>query len=75
MSVNEAVKLIIKDSGRTQTWLVTRINNIDPCVHMNNSKLSASLTGKRKITADEFIALCKALEISPDLIADKVSER
>ncbi len=30
------------------------------------------LNGKRKITGDEFIALCKALEINPDSIAEMV---
>ncbi len=72
MSVNEAIKTVIDDSGRTQTWVVAKINAINPSLSMDKSKLSASLNGKRKISGDEFIALCKALEISPDTIADKV---
>jgi hypothetical protein len=36
------------------------------------NKLCSALNGKRKITGDEFIALCKALEINPDSIAEMV---
>lgn len=73
MSVSDAIKKVITYSGRTQTWLVSKVNAIDPQVNMSKTKLSASLIGKRKISADEFIALCKALEISPDLIVEQVS--
>ena len=72
MSVNEAIRNVIDDSGRTQVWVAAKINAINPSLNMDKSKLSASLNGKRKISGDEFIALCKALEINPDTIADKV---
>ena len=72
MSVNEAIKSAIDDSGRTQVWVANKINAINPSLNMDKSKLSAALNGKRKISGDEFIALCKALEIKPDTIADKV---
>ena len=72
MSVNEAIKSAIDDSGRTQVWVANKINAINPSLNMDKSKLSAALNGKRKISGDEFIALCKALEISLDTIADKV---
>ena len=71
MSVNEAIKSAIDDSGRTQVWVANKINAINPSLNMDKSKLSAALNGKRKISGDEFIALCKALEINPDTIADK----
>lgn len=74
MSVSGAIKKVIADSGRTQVWLVSKINAIDPQINISEVKLSASLTGKRKISADEFIALCRALEISPDLIAERVAD-
>lgn len=74
MSVSDAIKKVITDSGRTQVWLVSKVNAIDPQINMSKAKLSASLIGKRKISADEFIALCKALEISPDLIMERVAE-
>lgn len=35
-------------------------------------KLSAMLSGKRKILADEFLSICKALAIDPDVIAEMV---
>ena len=72
MSVNEALKDVIENTGRTQKWIITKVNAISPCVNMTKDKLCASLNGKRKITGDEFIALCKALEINPDSIAEKV---
>ncbi len=72
MSVNEAIKSAIDDSGRTQVWVANKINAINPSLNMDNNKLSAALNGKRKISGDEFIALCKALEINPDTIANMV---
>lgn len=75
MTASEIIKAELTGSGRTQTWLVSKVNAIDPQVNMSKTKLSASLIGKRKISADEFIALCKALEISPDLIVERVARR
>lgn len=72
MSVNEAIKSAIDDSGRTQVWVINKINAINPSLNMDKNKLSSSLNGKRKISGDEFIALCKALEINPDTIANMV---
>ena len=72
MSVNEAIKSEIDDRGRNQVGVAAKINATNPSLNMDKSKLSASLNGKRKISGDEFIALCKALEINPDTIADKV---
>ena len=57
MSVNEAIKSAIDDSGRTQVWVANKINAINPSLNMDKSKLSAALNGKRKISGDEFIAL------------------
>ncbi len=72
MNVNEAIKSAIDDSGRTQVWVANKINAINPSLNMDKSKLSAALNGKRKISGDEFIALCKALEINPDTIVNMV---
>lgn len=73
MSVNEAIKSIIEETGRTQTWVAAKVNSINPEINMDVKKLNASLNGKRKISGDEFIAVCKALEVNPDSIADKVT--
>lgn len=70
--IKSYIKSVIKDSGRTQTWLVKKINEADPSIGMSTQKLSISLSGKRKMSADEFLAICKALAISPDLIAEKI---
>ncbi len=73
--IKSYIKSVIKDSGRTQTWLVAKINEADPGIGMSTQKLSASLSGKRKISADEFLAICKALAISSDLIAEKIIKK
>nr|DAP61948.1 MAG TPA: putative DNA-binding protein [Caudoviricetes sp.] len=70
--LHEIFKSIITDSGRTQTWVITRVNSINPNVNMTKNKLCSALNGKRKIMGDEFIALCKALKINPDSIAEMV---
>lgn len=75
MSLNEAIKNAIEESGRTQTWVASKANAINPSINLTVVKLNASLRGNRKITGDEFIALCKALEINPDSIADRVISR
>ena len=72
MSVNEAIKTVIEESGRTQTWVASKVNAVNPNINMNVKTLNAALHGKRKISGDEFIALCRVLEVSPDTIADKV---
>lgn len=72
MEMHQLFESAIDDSGRTQVWVANKINAINPSLNMDKSKLSAALNGKRKISGDEFIALCKALEISLDTIADKV---
>lgn len=67
MSVSVTVKKIISDSGRTQSWVVARMNQIDPGINMNRSKLSAIVCGIRKMTGEELLAFCKATGANPDL--------
>ena len=70
--LHQVFKNIIDDSGRTQVWVINKINAINPSLNMDKNKLSSSLNGKRKISGDEFIALCTALAINHDTIANIV---
>lgn len=65
-SVESTAKRLMIEQGRTQVWVVNRMNMISPLLKMDKSKFSAVLAGKRKMSGDELIAFCKALEITPD---------
>ncbi|MBQ8933897.1 MAG: helix-turn-helix transcriptional regulator [Lachnospiraceae bacterium] len=71
MKINETVKRIIKEDGRTQTWVAKEMNKVNPSVMMTNVKLSAIVTGKRTMTGDEMIAFCKATKRNPDVFMDR----
>lgn len=71
MSVSEKVRAIIESQGRTQTWIVARINQLMPEIKMDRSKFSAIIRGNRKMSADELLAFCRALEISPDVFLEE----
>lgn len=64
--INTTVRRILTDQGRTQTWVIQKMNSINPDLNLDNSKFSALVSGNRKMTGDELLAFCKALEISPD---------
>lgn len=66
VSVSDTAKRLLQKEGRTQAWVIKRMNIFCPEISMDRSKLSAILIGKRKMSGDELIAFCKALEISPD---------
>ena len=66
MLINETVKRLLKEEGRTQTWVAQEMNRIDPSIDMTNVKLSAIATGQRKMTGDEMLAFCKAMRRNPD---------
>ena len=66
VSVANTAKRVLNEQGRTQVWVINRMNAIFPSLEMDRNKLSSILTGKRKMTGDELIGFCKALQISPD---------
>lgn len=51
----------IKDKGLMQRRLVEKAN----IPGFTNQKLSASLTGRRRIKVNEFVAVCIAADINP----------
>ena len=66
-AISDTAKKILKEQGRTQRWVAERMNDINPTLEMDRSKFSAIITGNRKMTGDELLAFCMALEISPDV--------
>lgn len=67
MTIGATVKNIIKEKGLSQKWVAERMNRMMPGIAMNSTKLSAVVHGNRKLTGDEFIAFCKAVDVSPDV--------
>lgn len=70
MSIAKKVRKIIKDAGRTQTWVVNEMNLIDSGIDMNKVKFSAIVCGTRKMSGEELLAFCKALKINPNIFLD-----
>lgn len=65
VTVSDTVKRILNEQGRTQTWVVQRMNKQVPRI-MDRTKFSAIVNGKRKMSGDELLIFCKALEVNPD---------
>lgn len=65
-AVSNTVRRILDEQGRTQKWVIRRMNLQEPQIDMNRSKFSAIINGKRKMSGDELLAFCKAMEVTPD---------
>lgn len=66
VAVSDTVKRLLDEQGRTQAWTVEKMNLCDSDIGMDRSKLSAIVTGKRKMSGDELLVFCKALEVTFD---------
>lgn len=75
MAIASTIKKVINQKGTTQSWVIKRMNSINPDLHMNRSKFSAIVRGNRKMTGDELIAFCKAAEIDPDIFLEPKDEK
>lgn len=71
LSISNIVNQILEKEGRTQRWVVTEMNRIDPTLKMDRVKFSAIVCDKRKMTGDELLAFCKAMQINPDIFMEK----
>ncbi len=67
MRTSDTIARIIREQGRTQTWIAERINAVHPGLNMSGNKLSSIIGGKRTMSGDELIAFCVALEVNPDV--------
>lgn len=64
--VMETVKRILNEQGRTQTWVAKRMNELNPNIGMDLVKFNSIVMGKRKMSGDELLAFCMAVEVTPD---------
>ena len=67
----DVAKRILQEQGRTQKWVTEKMNSINPSLEMDKNKFSAIVNGNRKMSGDELLAFCMALEISPDVFTDQ----
>lgn len=65
LPVEEVIKKKITEEGRKQTWVVKKMNAINPKLNMSRSKINRIVTaGDRKLSGNELVALCKILDLS-----------
>lgn len=64
--VTDTVRRIIISQGRTQTWVAEKMNEVNPNIKMDLVKFNSIMTGRRKMSGDELLAFCMAMEITPD---------
>ncbi len=62
MTASEIIKMELTESGRTQIWLVRKVNEAG--IKISKQRLSEILNGKRVLSADEFLLMCKILNIT-----------
>ena len=67
MSINEKMKKIILEEGRTQKWVLQEMNRIEPTIKMTDATFSAAINGKRKVTGEELIAFCRVMGKNPEV--------
>lgn len=70
MSLNKKIKNILNENGVTQNWVVNKMNEINPKLNMDKTKMSAIVNGIRKVSGDELLAFCMAMKISPDIFTN-----
>ena len=67
MCVGQKIKAYLNDTGRTQAWLSNSTGIPAP-------RLNLTLTGKRKMTFDEYALICGALNVDTNkFIAPRVN--
>lgn len=57
------IRNYLEDKGITQEWLAQKIG-------MSKQTMSATLKGTRRLTAEEYVAICAALDLSMDYFKD-----
>lgn len=67
MGIPEVMRGILDEKGIKQAWVAAKMNAINPYLEMTGAKLSAVICGTRRLTGDELLAFCQAIEESPDI--------
>lgn len=75
ISVTDTVRRIIDEQGRTQTWISKKMNEINPQLEMDLVKFNSIVMGRRKMSGDELLAFCMAMEITPDEFLPLTTDR
>ena len=65
-TIADTIKEILSNQGRTQALVIKKMNDINPELNMDKNKFSAITNQKRKMSGDELLAFCMALEVNPD---------
>ena len=64
--ISATVRRIMEREGRNRLWVIDRMNELMPEIEMDQTKFSGITTGHRNMSADEMLAFCMALQVSPD---------
>jgi len=63
MNINEKLNDYLKKRGMKQAYIVQKTG-------INADTISKILNGKRRIQADEFLSICFALDIDPNIFRE-----
>lgn len=66
--IYQQIDQYLAENGITQKFVSDKTG-------LEQNKLSMMLSGKRKISADEYLAICNALKKSPRYFVDKGKEK
>jgi hypothetical protein len=72
MTTQESLSKYIRDTGRTITWVARRAQELG-CTTLSEKKLSAALSERRGMSADELLYICAALSVSPDMFMPEIA--
>lgn len=73
MAIGQIVKATIAEKGMTQRAVTQMMLKVSPVIKgFNEKKLSNIIHGVRLMTADELIAFCHALHVSPEIFMQTV---
>lgn len=61
------IKTYLKDNGIKQSFLASELS-------LKENVLTSMLKGNRKISAEEYIIICKVLNLEMTYFADKISD-
>ena len=67
MNVYQKLCAYIKDSGRSFAWVARKAVELGCPTQLDSGKLGKVANGNRNLTADEFLYICMALEVNPDI--------
>ena len=64
MSINERLSVYVSENGIKQVYIAQKTG-------LTPDTVSKMLSGRRRILADEFLLICNALNIDPNIFRNK----